>query len=192
MTRQAARARSVVIRFLDDEIMEGQAEGLTFSEPDFVLRLSRGGSNNERAVIPLPSIKRVTFEATTPTPAQVARATKRVAVRFADGEVLKGYLSGELKHAPYGLTMRLLSVGKDRLETLGLPYSALKALFYLKTWDSRPPEFGGRADTYLSRRLKSPLVDLVSDIKALAKLRHKGTISNSEFERKRKRILDRI
>lgn len=185
-------AQPVVVRFLDDEIMEGRAEGLTFNEPGFVLRFAAAAGNNERAVIPLPSIKRVTFEARRPTRSQLTRATKKVAIRFQDGEVVKGYLNGEVKHARYGMTMQLVSVEKDRLERLGLPYSAVKALFYLKTWDSRPPEFEGRADAYVAKRLTSPLVDLLSDMQSLSKLRDKGTISESEFARKRKQILDNI
>ncbi len=193
MARQGSTAaQPVVVRFLDDEIMEGQAEGLTFNEPGFVLRFAAGAGNNERAVVPLPSIKRVTFMARRPTRSQLAKALRKVAIRFQDGEVVKGYLSGEVKHSRYGMTIELVSVAKDRFERLGLPYSAIKALFYLKTWDSRPPEFEGRADAYVAKRLASPLVDLLSDMQSLSKLRDKGTITESEFARKRKQILDNI
>ncbi len=190
--RPRPSSRPVVIRFFDDEIMEGRAEDLNFDAPDFVLRIDKAASNNERALIPLPSVKRVTFGARPPTPAQLVRATRKVAIRFQDGEILKGYLNGTLQHARYGLTMRLINVEKDRLETLGIPYSALKAMFYVKSWDSRPPEFGGQADAYVARRLASPLVELLSDMRSLARLRKKGTITGSEFERKRKKLLDTI
>ncbi len=186
------RGGTVVVRFLDDEIMVGRPERLSFDEPDFVLQLSDGSGNNERALVPLASIKRVTFATHPPTRAELGKAERKVAIRFQDGEVLKGYLHGDLEHARYGLTMQLVTVEKDRLENLGIPYSAIKALFYVRSWDSRPPEFGGKADEYVSQRLASPLVDLLSDIQNLAKLRAKGAISDSEFQRKRKKILDNI
>src|SRR5438105_11269531 len=92
----------------------------------------------------------------------------------------------------YGVTMRLMSVDKDRIETLGVPYTALKALFYLKSWDTRPPEFDGEEDLHLNKRLSSPLVDLISDMGQLDKLRKRGAITESEFQRKRRKILDNI
>ena len=189
---ESPESHTVIIRFLDDEIIEGRVPRVTFDEPNLVLQVSDGSSNNERALIPLPAIKRVTLDATTPTPTEAGREMRKVAMRFQDGEVLKGYLDGELQHGVHGMTLRLMTVERDRIETLGVPYTALKALFYLKSWDSRPPEFNGDADTYLSRRLSSPLVDLMSDIGELEKLRKRGAISETEFQRKRRKILDQI
>ena len=189
---ESPESHTVVIRFLDDEIIEGRVPTVTFDEPNLVLQVADGTSNNERALIPLPAIKRVTLDAATPTPAEAERDMRKIAIRFQDGEVLKGYLDGELRHALHGMTLRLMSVERDRIETLGVPYTALKALFYLKSWDSRPPEFNGDADTYLTRRLASPLVDLMSDIGELEKLRKRGAISETEFQRKRRKILDKI
>ncbi|HYM49066.1 MAG TPA: SHOCT domain-containing protein [Candidatus Limnocylindrales bacterium] len=189
---QTPESHTVIIRFLDDEIIEGRLPAITFDEPNLVLQVSDGTSNNERALIPLPAIKRVTLDQATPSAAESGRDMRKVAMRFQDGEVLKGYLDGELQHAVYGMTLRLMTVERDRIETLGVPYTALKALFYLKSWDSRPPEFSGEADSYLTTRLKSPLVDLMSDIGELEKMRKRGAISESEFQRKRRKILDKI
>ena len=185
-------SNTVTVRFLDDEIMEGRIDQRTLEEPNIVLELEHAATNNERALVPLPSIKRITFDAGTPSKQQQERATRKVAIRFQDGEVLKGYLDGDLEHATHGITIRLMTVEKDHVETLGIPYTALKALFYVKSWDSRPPEFDGEIDLRLSKRLSSPLVDLMSNIGELEKLRKRGTISESEFQRKRKKILDNI
>ncbi len=186
------QAPTVLVRFRDDEVMEGYVEKLTFDEPNLVLQLPEGAGNNERALIPLPSVKRVTLRAGKPTAAELKRAARKVALRFQDGEVLKGYLDGELNHAGYGMTLRLLTIDKDRIETLGVPYAAIKALFYLKTWDSRPPEFAGQPDAYLQQRLASPLVDLMSDMGRLEEMHKRGAISDSEFQRKKRKILDKI
>jgi len=188
----ARKATTVTIRFLDDEIMEGQVASVSLNQPNIELEMPDEASNNERALIPLPSIKRITLTAGEPSSEERARAERKVAIRFQDGEVLKGYLDGELRQASHGLTLRLLSVEKDRIETLGIPYTALKALFYLKTWDTRPPEFDGKEDRHLNKRLSSPLVDLISDMGQLDKLRKRGAITESEFQRKRRKILDNI
>ena len=188
----ARKATTVTIRFLDDEIMEGRVVSVSLNQPNIELEMPDEASNNERALIPLPSIKRITLTAGEPSSEERARAERKVAIRFQDGEVLKGYLDGELRQASHGLTLRLLSVEKDRIETLGIPYTALKALFYLKTWDTRPPEFDGKEDRHLNKRLSSPLVDLISDMGQLDKLRKRGAITESEFQRKRRKILDNI
>jgi hypothetical protein len=188
----AGKATIVTIRFLDDEIMEGRVEAISLDRPNIEMEMSDQASNNERALIPLPSIKRITLKAGAPSPEEQARAERKIAIRFQDGEVLKGYLDGELQHASHGVTMRLMTVEKDRIETLGIPYTALKALFYLKSWDTRPPEFDGEEDRHLSKRLSSPLVDLISDMGQLDKLRRRGAITESEFQRKRRKILDNI
>ncbi|TMF26281.1 MAG: SHOCT domain-containing protein [Chloroflexi bacterium] len=188
----ARKATTVTIRFLDDEIMEGRVASVSLNQPNIELEMPDEASNNERALIPLPSIKRITLTAGEPSSEERARAERKVAIRFQDGEVLKGYLDGELRQASHGLTLRLLSVEKDRIETLGIPYTALKALFYLKTWDTRPPEFDGKEDRHLNKRLSSPLVDLISDMGQLDKLRKRGAITESEFQRKRRKILDNI
>ncbi|TME23100.1 MAG: SHOCT domain-containing protein [Chloroflexi bacterium] len=187
----ARKATTVTVRFLDDEIMEGQVGTISLNQPNIELEMPEA-SNNERALVPLPSIKRITLAAGAPSAEEQARAERKVAIRFQDGEVLKGYLDGALRQASHGLTLRLMSVEKDRIETLGIPYTALKALFYLKTWDTRPPEFDGKEDRHLSKRLSSPLVDLISDMGQLDKLRKRGAITESEFQRKRRKILDNI
>lgn len=185
-------APSVIVRFQDDELLEGTATHISLDEPHFVLSVPEGASNNELAVIPLPSVKRLTFASEPPSPAELATVTRKVAIRFQDGEVLKGYLAGDLEHARYGIQLRLLTYERDRMETLGIPYTSLKALFFLKSWDSRPPEFNGTADVQLGERLQSPLVDLLSDMKELSRLKDRGAISESEYQRKRRKILDNL
>jgi Short C-terminal domain len=186
------KATTVTVRFLDDEIMQGSVGTVSLDQPNLELDLQDESSNNERALIPLPSIKRITLKAQIPGKEEQARAERKVAIRFVDGEVLKGYLDGELKHATHGVVMHLMTVEKDRIETLAIPYTALKALFYLKAWDTRPPEYDGIEDRHLNKRLSSPLVDLISDMGQLDKLRKRGAISESEFQRKRRKILDNI
>ena len=84
----------VCVRFFDDEQLEGVARDLDFDEPDFLIEVDDAGGleNNETAWIPLTAVKWVDlpqdkdFTAETPT--------RKVAIRFLDGEVLRGHLDG--------------------------------------------------------------------------------------------------
>jgi len=52
----ARKATTVTIRFLDDEIMEGRVGTISLDQPNIELEMLDQASNNERALIPLPSI----------------------------------------------------------------------------------------------------------------------------------------
>src|SRR5438046_5566110 len=117
---RAGKAITVTIRFLDDEIIEVRVGTTSLDQPNLELEMLDQASNNERALIPLPSIKRIALGSGVPTAAEQARAGKKVAIRFQDGEVLKGYLDGDLTHATYGVTMPLMSVQKAGFEPRGI------------------------------------------------------------------------
>src|ERR1044071_8726806 len=92
----------VVVRFFDDETVEGVARDLDFDEPDFLVEVDDAGGleNNETAWIPLTAVKWVELQrdkelADTPT--------RKVAIRFLDGEVLRGHLDGTLERHRYGV-----------------------------------------------------------------------------------------
>jgi len=67
---------TVTIRFLDDEIMEGRVGAINLDQPNIDLEFP-DSSNNERALIPLPSIKRITISAAQPTAAERERGGKK-------------------------------------------------------------------------------------------------------------------
>ena len=74
----------IVVRFFDDETVEGVARDLDFDEPDFLVEVDDAGGleNNETAWIPLTAVKWVELQrdkelADTPT--------RKVAIRFLDG-----------------------------------------------------------------------------------------------------------
>ena len=93
----------VVIRFFDDETLEGVARDLDFDEPDFLVEVDDAGGleNNETAWIPLTAVKWVEL----PRDKDLASETptRKVAIRFLDGEVLRGHLDGpcdRMEHRP--------------------------------------------------------------------------------------------
>jgi hypothetical protein len=182
----------VLVRFADDEIIEGRAATVDLDQPDFELALVDPDANSERALIPLPSVKSVTLERRALDDAAEVDGMQKVALRFRDGEVLCGLLVDGPRRQRYGVTVELLSPGGDEVELLGIPYDNLKAVFFLKSWDSRPPEFTDVTQEWSGRRQDTPLLDLLGEIHRFASLRDRGEISADEFGRRRLEILDRI
>lgn len=182
----------VLVRFADDEILEGAVDRLDLDRPDFELVVADPGTNNRRALIPLPSVKCITLGRRPLDPPARLDNMQKVALRFLDGEVIKGLVSESPRRGKYGVTVELMSPAGDEIEVLGIPYHSLKAVFYLKSWDSRPPEYVDVTGQWSGTRMDTPLVDLLGEIGRLADLRDRGELSDADFQRRRRVILDKI
>ena len=119
----------VVVRFFDDETLEGMARDLDFDEPDFLVEVDDAGGleNNETAWIPLTAVKWVELprdqELASETP------TRKVAIRFLDGEVLRGHLDGSLERHRYGVVLHLHAEQSDSpIRKLGIARVPVEAL----------------------------------------------------------------
>src|SRR5437879_4411825 len=174
----------LTIRFTDNEVLRGSADDIDLDSPDLHLEVD-GSSNNREALVPLPAVKRISL-GSGPADEHAAAADKMVAVRFHDGEVMRGYLNGTLRRHRYGLTMTLYSPDRRSMDTVGIPYTSLKALFYVKSWDSRPPAYKSHAERSL------PLVQLFGDLREITRLYQEGTFSREEFLARRRGILERF
>ena len=188
----------VKVRFFDDEEMHGEVDRLDLEEPDFLLVIEDESdvSNNEVAWIPLSAVKMIEFAK--PVVSQQTGDRRKVAIRFSDGEVVKGYVNGGLERRRYGLlvaidpsTLDLDRPGSTHGLHLGIPYTAIKALFYVRDWDGRTDAQGQPSASYLHRRIMAPLVDVLSEIDMLAKLKDDGLLNSQEFEHKRTILLER-
>src|SRR5258708_6812028 len=149
----------VVIRFFDDETLEGVARDLDFDEPDFLVEVDDAGGleNNETAWIPLTAVKR----GEPPRDKDLASETptRKVAIRFLDGEVLRGHLDGSLERHRYGVVLNLHAEQSDSpVRKLGIPFSAVKALFFIREFDARGEEAGTASDAYLAHLLKGGVI----------------------------------
>src|SRR6478735_9843077 len=114
----------IVVRFFDDETVEGVARDLDFDEPDFLVEVDDAGGldNNETAWIPLTAVKWVELARDPDLASETP--TRKVAIRFLDGEVLRGHLDGTLERHRYGVVLNLHSeqlAGPAR--RLGIPFS---------------------------------------------------------------------
>ena len=180
-----SRVSKLTVRFVDDEVIEGSTDNFSMETLDFHLEVNRGAGNNKAAVIPLPAVKKIAIESG-PADEHAATADKKVALRLQDGEVVRGYLNGSLEHHKYGLTLTLYSTDKKTMDTLAIPYTALKALFYVKSWDSRPPGF------QVPTTIDPPLTQLLGDVREVTRLYKAGRLTRDEFLARRKALLDRF
>ena len=189
VAREDRPSSRVLVRFSDDEVLEGDAVALDLDRPDFELVLADPGANGRRALIPLPSVKCVSFERR-PAPLRPAlEDMQKVALHFVDGEVITGLLGDDPQRGRYGVQLALVSPEGDEVELLGIPYDSLKALFYLRTWDGPHDDSAGDAAPAPEA---TPLVDLLRELRHLAEERDRGDIDDGEFHSRRRSVLDRM
>jgi hypothetical protein len=177
----------VVVRFFDDETLEGVARDLDFDEPDFLVEVDDAGGleNNETAWIPLTAVKWVEL----PRDQNLASETptRKVAIRFLDGEVLRGHLDGTLERHRYGVVLHLHGEQADSpIRKLGIPFSAVKALFFIRE------DAGTASEAYLARRTMAPLLDVLEEMDMLTRLHRDGLLSDDEYASKRTLVLERL
>ncbi|MGH7775659.1 MAG: hypothetical protein ACREPI_00565 [Candidatus Dormibacterales bacterium] len=184
----------VQVTFFDDERMEGLAKDLTFDELDFLLDVddTSGIENNETAWIPLSAVKVVELPTQEEPPGEAP--LRKVAIRFLDGEVIRGHIDGVLERHRYGLILHLYGESsQDPARRLGIPFSAVKALFYLKEFDSRGADAAGMpSDAYLARRTIAPLLGVLEEMDMLSRLHEGGVLSDDEFQVKRTSVMERL
>ncbi len=184
---------NVIVRFFDDETLEGSARDLDFDEPDFLVEVNddAGLDNNETAWIPMTAVKWVEM----PIDREMAgeTPTRKVAIRFLDGEVLRGHLDGTLERHRYGVVLNLHAEHADSpVRKLGIPFSAVKALFFIREFDARGEDAGSASEAYLARRTMAPLLDVLEEMDMLARLHRDGLLSDTEFASKRTLVLERL
>ena len=172
----------LTVRFHDDEVIEGTADDFSLDSPDFHLEVA-GASNNSHALIPLAAVKKVNLEAG-PADEHAPKAEKMVALRFQDGEVLRGHLNGGLERRRFGLLLTLYSTDRTTMQTVGVPYSSLKAIFHLRSWDGRPIAFQHEP------QVDAPLVQLMGDIREVTRMYRDGGINRAEYVQHRRRLLE--
>ena len=177
----------VVVRFSDDEVLEGDAVALDLDRPDFELVLADPGANGRRALIPLPSVKWVTLARRPVDAGDGVDGMQKVALHFVDGEVLTGLLGDDPRRGRYGVQLELVSPEGDEVELLGIPYDSLKALFYLRTFDGGCDGEGTDGPVPAT-----PLVDLLRELRHLADSRDRGDIDDGEFQARRRDVLDQM
>jgi hypothetical protein len=183
---------TLVVRFRDNEIVEGVVSTLDFDKPDLQLMMPDGTSNNRTVIVPLTAVKLVVLERQEFCAEPDGARLRKAAIRFWDGDVLKGFVTGEPSRHDHAMTVQMVSPTMDEVELFAIPYTAIKALFFLKAWDGRPPSYERESKHWSLAQRDTPLLDLLGEIRGLSSLRVRGQITDVEFERRRRAVLDRI
>jgi hypothetical protein len=121
--------------FLDGETIHGDPPKRELDSPVVETRIHNVGTNNRGAFVPLSSLKYVLFDSRAPSPNMDMQRYQRIAIHFVDHEVLRGYSDRDLRPSRYGLTLSLISPDRTELKELGIPFTSIKGIFYLKTWE---------------------------------------------------------
>jgi hypothetical protein len=107
--------------------------------------------------------------------------------------VLRGHLDGTLERHRYGVVLHLHGEQADSpIRKLGIPFSAVKALFFIREFDARGEDAGSASEAYLARRTMAPLLDVLEEMDMLTRLHRDGLLSDDEYANKRTLVLERL
>ena len=192
--RRELPERRVVVRFKDDEILEGLTHVIDLDEPDFTLTLPGTVSGHRVAIIPVSSIKNVLLQRVELEHDIDRGHMSSVRIVFWDGDVLYGLLGSEPERRRYGMTLPLVSPALDEIEVLGIPYVAVKAvhIFTRPAWPAQQPHPVRETDRWNVPAIDAPLLRLLGEIRRLTVLRTEGGITVDDFNRRRREVLSRI
>ena len=177
----------VLVRFPDDELLEGEAPDLDLDRDNFELLVAGDG----RAVIPLPAVKCLTLHRR-PIDPPARGDLGKIALHFRDGDVLTGLLAEAPRRSRFGVVAELISPDGTEGLRLGIPYESLGAVTQLASWECEEEEGTDVTVAWTGRRADTSLVDLLAGLRHLSDLRERGLLGNPEFARRRRNVLDRF
>jgi len=130
---------SVLISFLDGEMLYADADDVTFDQQVLEAEIRSVDPNNERALFPFTAIRQIIIGDPEPAPDESVVVTwDRAAFHFIDGDVLRASIRPDAVLGRHGGIWNLVAPGSTELRTLAIPYAALKGVFHIRQWDSRP------------------------------------------------------
>lgn len=125
-----------IYAFMDGEILHGDPPRRDLDHPVLETRIHNVGTNNRGAFVPLTSLKYVLFDSHAPSSPIDLQKYQRIAIHFVDHEVLRGYAERQIRPSRYGVTLSLIAPDLSEVKELGIPFSSIKGIFYLKTWQA--------------------------------------------------------
>jgi hypothetical protein len=130
----------VLIRFLDNEVMEAESDAVNTERLGFPVRPTSG--NNRLAWVSMAGLKYVSYpevglqSAPLGDPRELEGLDKLV-IRFLDGEVLRAYRDDTFSHQGHGFLVRIWDAERGKLMRAVVSVHALKAIFTVDKWDSQ-------------------------------------------------------
>ncbi|MGH7608549.1 MAG: hypothetical protein ACREOD_01195 [Candidatus Dormibacteria bacterium] len=130
----------VVVSFLDGEVLYGELPQLHMDDPFLDLDLHTLDGNARQALIPVSAVRQIDVtRADPPPPADQLRGLARVALHFLDGQVLRAHVVNPATLQRFGSIWDIVDAQSGEHKVTAVPYTALKAAFYVRRWDTRPP-----------------------------------------------------
>ncbi len=162
----------VILAFLDGELMYGSIPALQMDDPFLEVELHGLDGNNRQALVPAVSLRQIDQATVPPVPGDVDLETlPRVALHFQDGQVFRAHVITPASLQRYGAVWDVIEAGTREHRTFAIPYTALKAAFYVRHWDTRRPADRIAGDSrdrertrlaeILARRSRSPVTEQV-------------------------------
>jgi hypothetical protein len=138
---------AVVISFVDGEVLHAEIPELTFDMPVIEAEVRGVEPNNQRAILPLTAITQIVVGKPEAPPAEnVVDGWDKAVFHFLDGQVLRASIAPDALLGRHGGIWKVLPIGSDEVTTLAIPYCALKGVFHVRQWDSRPLADRGDSD----------------------------------------------
>ncbi len=130
---------SVIISFLDGEVLYAETPEITFDQQVIEAELRSVDPNNERALFPVTAIRLLIVGDSEPAPDDSLIADwDRAAFHFIDGDVVRASIRPDVHLGRHGGVWTIVELGSDELRTVAVPYAALKGVYRIRQWDSRP------------------------------------------------------
>ncbi|MHB8508719.1 MAG: hypothetical protein ACYDGR_08745 [Candidatus Dormibacteria bacterium] len=127
----------VLLTFLDGEVMRAKAALIDFHQPVLQVEALETRGNNREVTVPLSSLKYVIFGGEAEQELESTHEVGKVVIHFSDHEVLRAYVARDTLGGPFGIIYTLWDPDRKVKRQIGVPYSAVKAIFKVKRWDSR-------------------------------------------------------
>jgi hypothetical protein len=129
---------AVVISFLDGEVLFAETPEITFDLPVLEAHVENVDANSEQALIPTSAIRQMIVGEVEAAPEKATvESWDKAVFHFLDGQLLHAHIAPDALLGRHGGIWRMVERGGDELRTLAIPYSALKAVFRVRVWDSR-------------------------------------------------------
>lgn len=130
---------AVVISFVDGEVLHVTTPEITFELALLEAEFPSIEPNSERALFPVGAIRQLLIGDPMPAPpADELAAWDKAAFHFLDGQVLRASIRPQAILGRFGGVWDIVEAGSDELRTVGIPYAALKGVYRVRQWDSRP------------------------------------------------------
>ncbi len=130
----------VIVSFLDGEVLYGELPVLHLDDPFLDMDLHTMDGNARQALVPVSAVRQVDEKDVKLSGAVPALDDlPRVALHFIDGQVLRAHVVTPASLQRFGSLWDVVDARTGERRLVGIPYTALKAAFYVRRWDTRPP-----------------------------------------------------